>query len=492
MAAVVDFGCCFAYNRAMTTPVEKPAISPAHVVESTLLHCDVLVIGGGITGASTALAIARSCPAAHIVLVEASKPDLAASQLESDFSPPGLRVSALNLQSERFLRGLDVWSELDAHRLKPYTALQVSENPDASLKSATAVIGGETTFSVDDLTDSAITHLGTIIENDLLQRGLWKLMTRQPNLTLMQAELLDLVQQQPQGVTAHLNAAGQVRAVKARLLIGADGAGSSVRVKAGIRQMAEGYEQKALVIGVELAERAGAMTWQLFRPAGPVAYLPLFDCEGAPADHCAAYASLVWYDSPTRIQALTQLDMETLLEQVLQNFPDKLPRIRRIYGRAAFPLVKSHCTSYSRGSVVLVGDAAHTVNPLAGQGLNMGLQDAEALSATVCSKLLASGACADGLEQALRSYERQRKPQNLLMTATVDAFYYAFSNDIAPLKLLRRLGLSIADKAGPLKRRVLTHALGLDQATGSREAGSQSTQPTPSHAVNGATESEQV
>jgi 3-demethoxyubiquinol 3-hydroxylase len=122
----------------------------------------------------------------------------------------------------------------------------------------------------------------------------------------------------------------------------------------------------------------------------------------------------------------------------------------------------------------------------------MGLQDAEALSAAVCSKLLASGAVLDDLAQTLRSYERQRKPQNLLMTATVDAFYYAFSNDIAPLKLLRRLGLSIADKAGPLKRRVLTHALGLDQAIGSRAAGSQSTQPRPSHVVNGATESEQV
>ena len=252
--------------------------------------------------------------------------------------------------------------------------------------------------------------------------------------------------------------------------------------------MAEGYSQKALVIGVELDERAGAMTWQLFRPAGPVAYLPLFDCDGAPAEHCAPYASLVWYDSPARIQTLLQLDKGALLEQVLQNFPDKLPRIRQIYGRAAFPLVKSHCTSYSRRSVVLVGDAAHTVNPLAGQGLNMGLQDAEALSAAVRTALV-SPLGTGGLTHALQDYERQRKPQNLLMTATVDAFYYAFSNDLAPLKALRRLGLSIADKAGPLKRRVLKHALGLDQAAGSKLAGSKVRDPASLHAVNGSTES---
>src|SRR5690606_27472602 len=212
-----------------------------------------------------------------------------------------------------------------------------------------------------------------------------------------------------------------------------------------------------------LDEAAGAMTWQVFRPQGPFAYLPLFECEGAAANHCTAYASLVWYDAPAHIQKLMQLDLDALLDRVHQAFPDCLPRIRRIYGRAAFPLVKSHCLTYSRRSVVLVGDAAHTVNPLAGQGLNMGLQDAEVLAGCLQATLDRTLSGGDQLRQALEAYERQRKPQNLLMTATVDAFYHIFSNDIGPLKTLRKFGLSLADKAGPLKRRVLRHALRLDQ-----------------------------
>ncbi|GAA3971697.1 3-demethoxyubiquinol 3-hydroxylase [Allohahella marinimesophila] len=426
----------------------------------------MLVIGGGITGATTALALALACPASAIILVEAHEPVSTSPATEPDFSAPGLRVSALNLQSERFLRSIGVWPHLEAHRLKPYRALQVAENPDSGTQATAEQSLGGTTFSIEDLQDPGIQHLGTILENDRLQRGIWQAMAKLPNLTLRQAELLDLTQLMPEGVEAKLKSGdGERETVKARLLIGADGAASSVRVKAGIRQMAEGYAQKALVIGVELDELAGDKTWQLFRPQGPVAYLPLFDCTEAGEEHCAAYASLVWYDAPQRIQALMQLDVEELLQQVLTTFPASLPRVRKIYGRAAFPLVKSHCTSYSRGSVVLVGDAAHTVNPLAGQGLNMGLQDAEALSTSLRAELASpSLPGSGGLQRALAIYERQRKPQNLLMTATVDAFYYTFSNDIGPLKALRRLGLSIADRAGPLKRRVLQHALGLDQA----------------------------
>src|SRR5690606_5256380 len=120
------------------------AMSLKHPQVHSPLHCDVLVIGGGITGASTALALAIACPASQIILVETRKPIVPPASMEPDYSAPGLRDSALNLQSERFLRSNGVWPQLDVRRLKPYTALQVSENPNTSKASASAYTSGET------------------------------------------------------------------------------------------------------------------------------------------------------------------------------------------------------------------------------------------------------------------------------------------------------------------------------------------------------------
>ncbi|MCR6556009.1 FAD-dependent monooxygenase, partial [Aeromonas sp. CPF2-S1] len=164
---------------------------------------------------------------------------------------------------------------------------------------------------------------------------------------------------------------------------------------------------------------------------------------------------LVWYDSPARIRALTAMSNEGLAAEVRRHFPSRLGGFT-VTGKGSFPLVRRHANDYHTGRVVLLGDAAHTINPLAGQGVNLGFKD------VACWTDLLQGAGADWHQLALAErYERRRRPDNLLMQSGMDLFYGVFSNEIGPLKLARNLALNLADKAGPLKEMALRYALGL-------------------------------
>lgn len=405
------------------------------------LRTDILITGGGMVGAAQALALARL--GYSVCLLERSPPP--------PFNPaedPDVRVSAINLASEALLSEWGAWPDILAQRAHPYARLAVWEKSARALRlPGLAHPLNRTDFAAREIDQ---THLGHMIENRVVQRGLLAAVAREPRIHLEAAEAVELLDASEAGVRLRLSN-GQV--IATRLLIGADGGNSGIRELAGLGVRQDAYTQHAFVIGVEHDGAAQDITWQAFTPHGPLAYLPLCAVAGQ------AFASLVWYDQPERIDTLMALPDEALMGAIRAEFPDTLPPLRRISRRGRFPLIKRHARAYFKPGIALVGDAAHTINPLAGQGVNLGFQDVAALAAALAEAR--TRGLAPGTLSVLNHYEQQRRLENLTMMSLMDGFYYTFSNDIPPLQLLRNLGLGLAGRLGPAKRQVLGYATGL-------------------------------
>lgn len=370
---------------------------------------------------------------------------------------PHIRVSALSVASEQFLASLGAWEPIRAMRLCPYQRMKVWEKDVKPLPFIGRLPGlpsnlHETMF---DSLDIGASHLGHIVENDVTQLGLHAAMAHHPNIECRTGVQIT-------GLSNHANQPfasvllGNGESVNAQLVIGADGALSKIRQWANIGLHSNQYEQHALVITVAYEGRQEDITWQAFTPTGPLAFLPLMDVGH---EH---FGSLVWYAPPEKLRQLQNLDDTALMQAIASSFPADLPPLTRIVEKGSFPLIKRHASHYFAHKVVLAGDAAHTINPLAGQGVNLGFQDAQALIECLLDAhgqglLLADPA-------VLGKYERIRRPQNQLMMNIMDAFYHLFSNNHLPLKLLRNAGLAGANHLPFGKKKVMRYAMGLEQA----------------------------
>ncbi|WP_130834390.1 3-demethoxyubiquinol 3-hydroxylase [[Erwinia] mediterraneensis] len=385
---------------------------------------DVVVVGGGMVG--TALACGLAAHQFRVALIERAEPAPFVAQSE-----PDVRISAIGAASVDLLKQLEVWPAVQAMRCAPYRKLETWEWQTAHVSFDAGSLG--------------LPELGYMVENAVLQRALWERMQQYDNIRCFCPATLNDLQQYNGGWKLHL-ASGETLA--ARLVVGADGANSRVRQLAGIGVHGWNYAQSCLLISVECEHDAGDATWQQFTPDGPRAFLPLYDRR----------ASLVWYDKPARIRQLQSLPLPQLEKEVATHFPARLGRFHAKRA-AAFPLVRRHATRYVLPGLALVGDAAHTINPLAGQGVNLGYRDVDALITVLCdARARAEPWCE---ESVLLRYQRQRQRDNMLMQSGMDLFYFAFSNRLPPVRILRNLGLMAAERAGILKRQVLRYALGL-------------------------------
>ena len=386
---------------------------------------DLIIIGGGMVGGALACALGNS--PLRIALLEAEP----AAPLAAD-APFELRVSAFSLANQRFLENVGVWSRLEASgRVCPFDAMRVWEDG-----------GAATRFDCADIDAPA---LGYFAENRLLQENLLERCQDFSNIELLRpVETRSISIEADQVVVRCHN-----RTLRARLLIGADGARSKVREAACIGTHAWDYEQAALVVTILSDLPQQHMTWQRFTPSGPQAFLPL----------AQRHASLVWYHRPDQVRRLRALPDQDFLSELETAFPPELGGIQQMVGRASFPLRRMHAHRYVQERVALLGDAAHTVHPLAGQGVNMGLLDAAVL-AEVLLDATAKGRDPGALN-ALRKYERWRRHDNLLMLTATDAFYRTFSNTNPVLRLARNSGMYLADGLRPLKHQAMRVALGL-------------------------------
>ncbi|WP_319781920.1 FAD-dependent monooxygenase [Oceanisphaera sp. IT1-181] len=387
-------------------------------------QCDIAIIGGGMVGALVAALLAPT--GLSIRVIEAKRP--------TEFSPEqprDLRVSAISATSVALLEQAGAWDNIQGMRAWPYQRLEAYEWQVFHTEFTAASVGRE--------------YLGYMVENRLIQLGLWQALAQWPNVKLDCPNGLEALRQSETGATLTLTHGQQL---EARLVLACDGAESFTRQLVGIGISAWDYGQQCMLISIEADQLESDMTWQQFTPQGPRAFLPLGTDQGC----------LVWYDQKQRIQALAKLDNDSLAEQVAAHFPPRMGNFK-VLSKGSFPLRRRHANQYVKGRVVLLGDAAHTINPLAGQGVNLGFKDVAAIT-----ELVSQGVEAQldiGSSERLARYQRRRRTDNLLMQTTMDVCYHAFSNNILPLKILRNLGLSAAQHSGPLKKRVMKYAMGL-------------------------------
>lgn len=384
---------------------------------------DVTVVGGGMVGA--ALASGLAAQGFKVAVLEQQEP----AEFDAN-SNPDVRISAIGAASVALLKQLEVWPLIQRMRCTPYRKLETWEWHTAQVS-----------FDAQSL---GLPELGYMVENSVLQRALWQRLQQQ-GVELISPARLQAMQPGNGGWQLTLENGDRLLT---KLVVGADGANSQVRQLAGMGIRGWNYAQSCMLISVRCEQDAGDCTWQQFTPEGPRAFLPLFD----------RWASLVWYDSPARIRQLQAMNMAQLGQQIATHFPARLGKVTPV-SAGSFPLVRRHATRYVLPGLALVGDAAHTINPLAGQGVNLGYRDVDALIDTlVASRDRAEDWASEGV---LKRYQRKRQKDNLLMQSGMDLFYFAFSTPVAPLRIVRNLGLMVAERSGVLKRQALKYALGL-------------------------------
>lgn len=377
---------------------------------------DVIIVGGGIVGLTLAALLS---PLLHIAIIESQQPIIKKTKEQYD-----LRVSAINLASEEVLTTVGAWELMQQIRISPFRGMQVWD----------AVGKGEIDFNCFDI---AASHLGHIIENSLLQNTLLQV--------LQQREVDIIAPAQPQQLmidedTATLMLADG-RALIAKLIIGADGANSWLREQCNIELHTRPYHHVALVTTVLTALPHQEIARQAFLADGILAFLPLLH-----ANQC----SIVWSTTAEKAHKLTALNEAEFNREINHAFGNRLGEIKKTDQNAIFNLTMRHAKHYVQARVALVGDAIHTIHPLAGQGLNLGLADAASLAAII--NKTAEKHRDIGHLSTLRQYERARKGQNLLMLNLMAGFKNLFGSERDTLIQLRSLGLNFANKSGLLKK----------------------------------------
>ena len=375
---------------------------------------DITIIGAGIVGLSLANSLTES--GLRIALIDPR--DLNSLPPLQDYD---LRVSAITPASTRIFKRLNVWHLIEQQRVTPYHAMRVFD----------AEADGEISFS-SYLFGQA--YLGHIVENSVIIRALFQRLQVFPNIDCyfnQQAETLE-------GKELQLKSG---ESLTSDLIVGADGANSWLRQQAGFELKERAYGHQAIVATVKTERPHANTAWQNFHHTGPVALLPLSDPH---------YSSLVWSSS----EDLMPLSDEDFSRQLSREFPDDLGEINLASQRLAFPLRYRHAKTYIKPGIALVGDAAHTIHPLAGQGVNLGLLDAACLSEAV------SKARDINDPRLLRRYNRHRQGHNRLMATSMDAFKYLFASHQPSLIMARNQGLNTINQLPMIKQHVINVAMG--------------------------------
>lgn len=387
---------------------------------------DVIIVGAGMVGATLAIRLADS--GFTVAVIE--RGGLMAGWDAQEY---GARVSALNLGSERFLTALGVWPDLSAQRISSYERMYVWD----------AGSSGKIEF---DCAEYGLNHLGTIVENDLLTALLHRMLKAHDNIRLITEVDLDAIDHSDTTVAVRWREGGRAGA---KLLVGADGAGSWVRKALAMGIDAASYGQSGIVARVG-TERSHAQTaWQRFLASGPLAFLPLANGD----------CSIVWSCEQNLADELLALDDAGFARRLSAAFDWKLGEVTRVWPRKAYPLSSVYAPYCIDERSVLVGDAAHVVHPLAGQGVNLGLADAAALAEVLTE---ADRKKKDiGQHLTLRRYERWRKKDNLGMVSAMTAMKRLFGTEFDPVSRLRGAGLNAVDRLDPLKYLFAGKALGI-------------------------------
>ncbi|MFQ3788600.1 UbiH/UbiF/VisC/COQ6 family ubiquinone biosynthesis hydroxylase [Halomonas sp. A29] len=405
----------------MTQAAEQPAT-----------HFEVVVVGGGMVGAALAALLGQAGVA--VALLDARPEPLAADEVGKGL--PAMRVSALTPVSQRLLEGLGAWPWMAARRVTPYRFMQVWDSEGS----------GEVNFSAEQ---AGVPRLGHIVENDVILAALERRLAELPTVSMQLGMRVTGLHESPVGREVVLE---DGRRLSAPLVVACDGAHSPLREMAEIAVKAHDTGHVAVVTTVRTERGHGDVARQVFLETGPLAFLPL--TVGGDERYC----SIVWSTSPEEAERLTTLSREALGHELQAAFEARLGAVEVVDRALAVPLSQRHAEHYVQSGFALVGDAAHSIHPLAGQGVNLGLMDA----AVLAEELLAARrrGIALGAPRMLERYSRCRRGDNAAMLALMDGFRLLFGTRHPLVTLTRNLGLSGVDRLTPIKRLLMRQAIG--------------------------------
>lgn len=391
-------------------------------------HYDIIIVGAGMVGATLACGLAEEAEQLKIALIDANEP-----KFDWDKNSYDMRVSAITRASQKLLTNIGAWEKIVEQRVSPYQDMFVW---DAGAK-------GELHF---DSADMGETDLGHIIENRVIVKALHQRIKEFPQIELLcPAKLKNIEFNEDQ---TQVTLADKTE-LTASLIVAADGTRSWVRQQADIAVKGWDFDQAALVTTVKTEKYHQDTAWQRFLSTGPLAFLPLTD----------GYSSIVWSTSPDEAKRLTEISEDDFANEIEYAFESKLGKIESVAARAIFPLRLFETLNYVKPRLALVGDAAHTIHPLAGQGVNLGLADAASLMEVVVDAL--NNKKDIGNLKVLRRYERWRRADNRSMLLAMDGLKRLFGSELLAVKDLRSIGLNLTNKITPLKNLIMQQAMGI-------------------------------
>ena len=409
---------------------------------------DLLIVGAGMAGLTLAAALAGE--PLSILVIDPHVP-AAPEHWPASFDP---RVSALTQASENILRRLGAWDEMAAQRVAPFAHMDVWD--------------GDGTGNIQfHAREAGAEHLGHIVENRISTHALYQQVMAAPNIECRRLGLEKILENDPRQDAS----GGSPDTAPARwrvvlsdgteltptLLIGADGARSRVRDQLGFRCRTWSYGQSAIVTTVRTQQPHGDVARQVFLDSGPLAFLPLREHSN---ERRSCLSSIVWTLEDEQLAAIMALPDAEFCQRLGQAFEQRLGNVVQADPRYAFPLLQNHAVDYIQPGVALIGDAAHTIHPLAGQGINLGLLDAAVLAEEIQRAL----GCQLPLDDpsVLRRFQRRRKPHNLLLMSAMEGFKRLFGADIPPLRVARNLGMSLFNRHTLIKNQIMTRAMGME------------------------------
>lgn len=384
-----------------------------------------MIIGAGCVGLCAAIGLSNQGYSVTIIDAQSGVKEL---------SEPELRVSAISAASENILMNLGAWQHMDMSRISPYQHMKVWEKDGF----------GKIEFNATDINQS---RLGHIIENNNIRNGLINVAQQQSNITILFEHAVQTIHNSPEQIVLTLD---NNQPVIGKLLVAADGANSWVRQQLNTPIIFSDYDHHALVATINTTEPHNNAATQVFLPTGPVALLPL-----ANPNQC----SLVWSASPEKIKQLQQCSVEDFNKSLTAAFDSQFGIVSLVSDRPAYPLVMRYAQMWRQDRVVYMGDAAHTIHPLAGLGMNLGLLDAASLLQVMERE--------DALQEpqlslALTEYEGWRKSEAQQYIAAMGGLKSLFSGNNVIKKIIRGIGLSAVNQLSPLKDNIIKHAMGLE------------------------------
>ena len=399
---------------------------------------DVTIIGAGLAGASLALAL--SGHNLSIRLVESKSLKRGSLISNEDLNGFDLRVTALTPRSVNLLERLEVWQAVKNFRVCPYNHMVVWDAEGTGrIEFDCAAIGAP--------------RLGTIVENGVLLSELLSKVESKEDIAFLTPDSIDGFSGSHKEDLLNITLSSG-RSINTRLLVAADGAYSKVRELAGFKINEWEYGQRAIVATVEVEKYHQATAWQRFLCTGPLAFLPL--SENSNSHFC----SIVWSCDNWLAEQLATLSDEDFCVRLSHEFEYTLGKVLGISSRIVFPLRQRHSTAYYKPQVALIGDSAHTIHPLAGQGINLGLQDVEIFAEEILAAHKAN--IAIGSQDVLARYQRRRKGENLQMMLVMEGFKRLFGSREMPIRWLRNVGLSKINGMPGLKKYVIRYAMGIN------------------------------